>query len=379
MKISLVSMNLSSNCTNRAVALARALKPHFGVEVVGAQFSENRWLPLQDLDIPIRGVPGYMLPGFVATLYKLNTLIDGNVIIACKPRAPSFGAALIKRWRDGTPVILDVDDDELAQTKPGQHSRFLTRLRHANGYDLTRVIDRYRNAADGVFCVSEYLRDRYGGVIVPHGLDADSFSPDKYDRRAVRDALGLGQSSIVFGFIGSPQEQKGVDLLAHVLAAVGDPRVRFLIVGGSPEDGFVADLLRQYGSIIKVMPMQPLARLPELLVAVDAVALPQRRVPESFGQMPAKLTDAMAMGKPIIASALADIPKYLNGCGLLVEPDSFDDLMRQVRWLLANPQGAIEMGQRARQRFLKELTLESMARAMVPEIDRVMAGERPGC
>ena len=36
--------------------------------------------------------------------------------------------------------------------------------------------------------------------------------------------------------------------------------------------------------------------------------------------MPLKAVDAMAMGRPIVASAVSDLPEVLDGCGRLVPP-----------------------------------------------------------
>jgi len=290
----------------------------------------------------------------------------------------SFGVSLIKRRLSGTPVILDVDDDELAQTLPGRQARFVARLRNPIGYDTTRILDRWRRSADATFCVSDYLRQRYGGVIVPHGVNAGAFDPETVDRPTVRRDLGFHDSQVVFGFIGTPRPAKGIELLADVLKAVDDPSIRLLVVGAVDDDPIVAKLRSEHGDMLKLLPMQPLPELPKLLAATDVVAIPQLPMLESLGQMPAKLTDAMAMGKPIIASALADIPKLLDGCGLLIEPGSAEDLLNQVRWVLANREAAREMGLRARRKFQQELTLEAMATVMLPEIERLLRAPRRG-
>ena len=103
--------------------------------------------------------------------------------------------------------------------------------------------------------------------------------------------------------------------------------------------------------------MQPLARIPYFLAAMDLVALPQRAGAETWGQMPAKLTDAMAMAKPILAAATADIADYLDGRGLVFEPGDLDGFVTKVEWFLAHRAQAHAMGLQARRYFESHLDM----------------------
>jgi glycosyltransferase involved in cell wall biosynthesis len=122
-----------------------------------------------------------------------------------------------------------------------------------------------------------------------------------------------------------------------------------------------------------LVPAQPRDRVPAYLAASDLIVLPQKDVPESRGQMPAKLTEAMAMGKPIIATALSDIPRYLEGCGWVVPPDDVDALAARIGWVASHLGEARAHGARARERFLRDFTYDAMLRIMEPEINRALA------
>ena len=120
--------------------------------------------------------------------------------------------------------------------------------------------------------------------------------------------------------------------------------------------------------------MQPLAMLPEALTAMDVIALPQRATEETWGQMPAKLTDAMAMGKPVVAAFRADITSYLaDGRGLVFEAENVADFARQVQWLLDRPAARLAMGEAARKFFLDHLALDAVAARMLPVIERLVS------
>jgi glycosyltransferase involved in cell wall biosynthesis len=379
-KISIVSMNLSTNCTARCLALAEALAPSYEVELVGSVFGGGGralWPPIKDTKFPMRSVAGDLLPGYLPHMRALLRLMDGDVIIACKPRLPSFGLAMVKRATSGTPVILDVDDDELAQTVPGKQASLVSKLRNTSGYLHTRLVHPLHTRVDAVLTVSEFFRERYGGVIVPHGRDANLFDPARFDRQAIRRQLGFGDDDLVVGFIGTAQRQKGTDLVATAAEKANNPRMRVLIAGAAAEgDDFTDELRRRFGDRIVLMPPFPLSKVPELHAAADVIVLPQRNVPESLGQMPAKLTDAMAMGKIIIASALSDIPKYLDGCGLLVPPDDEAAITEKLVWIANNRAAAEALGRKARDRFLRDMTYDHMRATMAPVIEGLLRKRR---
>lgn len=65
--------------------------------------------------------------------------------------------------------------------------------------------------------------------------------------------------------------------------------------------------------------------------------------------MPAKIFDAMAMGRPIVATAVSDIPDILSeGCGLIVTPGDVYALAEAIAYMLDDPAAAERMGFAAR-------------------------------
>jgi len=62
----------------------------------------------------------------------------------------------------------------------------------------------------------------------------------------------------------------------------------------------------------------------------------------------------MAAGRAIISTNVGDIPAWLTeGAGLVIPPDNVDALAKGLQYLLDHPHQRKEMGQRARQRFLR--------------------------
>ena len=49
--------------------------------------------------------------------------------------------------------------------------------------------------------------------------------------------------------------------------------------------------------------------------------------------MPAKVFDAMAMAKPIIATNVSDLPEFLDGCGWTVAPEKPKQLADTIQYV----------------------------------------------
>ena len=94
-----------------------------------------------------------------------------------------------------------------------------------------------------------------------------------------------------------------------------------------------------------------------------------------MGQMPAKLTDAMLLGLPVLATQISDIPRYLEGCGILLAASTPQSIGNAISLLASNPEDARTIGNAAREQALEYLTFDAMFQRMASEIDRLVLAE----
>ena len=224
------------------------------------------------------------------------------------------------------------------------------------------VMERLAPLADGVTVVSTFLQKRFGGVKLPHGPDTRLFDPSPYNKRDLRLKWGIDERARLILFAGNPSPYKGLeDILGALdrLTARHD-QLRLLMAGRSPEHPYTQKLLAQAPERIIHLGPQPHALMPELLALSDMVVLPQRRTPVTSAQVPAKVFEAMAMAKPIVASCMSDLPEILDGCGLLVEPGDVVQLTAAIERLLDDEALAVELGKRARERCLLHYSWDAM-------------------
>ena len=376
MKISIVCFDLADNALGRAELLARLLAPRYEVEVVGPQFDDTVWAPVAGGPIRHRGVRGARYPRFVRLIPDLLRLVDGDVIYASKPRPTSFGLGLLARMRRRRPLILDVDDWELGFFYRsgfwGRVGRALN-LGDPNALTWTWLAERCVGAADALTVASAFLQRRFGGTLIPHARDTEAWDPARHDRARARAALGVGDRRVVM-FLGTPRGYKGIDDLVEAVGLLDDGVVLVLagVDGASGWPARVGDSAR-----VRVVGEIPFDDVPRVLAAADVVAVPQRATTDTIGQVPAKLIDAMAMARPIVATDVSMIPAILDGCGVVVPPGDPPALAKAIADLLADPSRAGDLGRRARERCIAHYSFAAARATLFPLIEGVVRGRSP--
>jgi glycosyltransferase involved in cell wall biosynthesis len=372
-KISVVAFDLSDNATGRADLLARLLAARWDVEVVGPRFGPSLWKPAEGGPVKHRTVRAGKYPGFLRRLPALLSLVDGDLIVASKPRPTSYGLGLLARSRRRRPLLLDIDDWELGFLYRsgvwGRVGRALD-LADPNGLAWTWVTERLVGRADALTVASRFLAERFGGVLLPHVRDTDAWDPARYDPASARATLGVAAEKVVM-FLGTPRAYKGVDDLVEAVGLLG-PGVVLALVGANGERRAAG----RWAALphVRVVGEIPFDEVPRYLIAADVVAVPQRATMDTIGQVPAKLFDAMALGRPIVSTAVSMIPEILDGCGLIVTPGDPRGLATAIRRLLERPDEARGLGERARRRCHERYSFRAARATLFPLVERLTRG-----
>jgi glycosyltransferase involved in cell wall biosynthesis len=374
MKVSVLCFDVSDNAVGRAWLLARLLEPIGSVEIVGPRFGASVWEPLAEERVAIRSVPGGRLPRFAAQLPALGRLADGDLLYASKPRLGSAGLGYLARVTRGRPLLLDIDDWETGFFMRGGFWGTVGRalnLSNPRGLAWTWLMEHLRGLADGITVASRFLEQRFGGVLIPHVRDTDRWAPDRADPRPVRERLGVDKGPVVM-FLGTPRAYKGVEDLAVAVSRLGRPAVTLALVGTEPGSETGRALAERHPGV-RLVGRVPIAQVPAYLAAADVVVVPQRESSDTRGQVPAKIFDAMALGRPVVSTRVSMIPEILDGCGLLVEPGDVGALGAAIGRLLDHPDEARALGAAARRRAVERYSFDSARRALFPLIERVRA------
>jgi len=151
-------------------------------------------------------------------------------------------------------------------------------------------------------------------------------------------------------YLGRLSKEKGVETLLRAHEAAGTWNL--MVAGTGP---LASDLQRQYRNAHFVGQLSGL----ELKATIDgasAIVVPS----EWYENCPMSVLEAMAHGKPVVASRIGGIPELVvdGETGVLFEPGNADGLRHQVNRLMDNPSLRARMGAAARIRAEKQFSIE---------------------
>jgi len=194
-----------------------------------------------------------------------------------------------------------------------------------------------------------------------------------HPRAESRKEIGLPVSELIIGYVGSIFYRDAV-LMARAFDIIraAEPRARLLIAGycNQPIERLVSvpEAVYRTGSL----------RYDELdlyLAACDVCLLPLCDSLANRGRWPLKLNDFMAVGRPVVATAVGDMTTFLQQypIGLLAR-DEPQDLAAKVLTLLAAPQEREAMGRLARHLAETVFTWDRLAEQLESFYHQVLEG-----
>jgi PEP-CTERM/exosortase A-associated glycosyltransferase len=230
-------------------------------------------------------------------------------------------------------------------------------------YAMARHLEtRAARRADALVTICRGLYDdlRRRGVcqkhmfIVPNAADVASSAPDLSTAGGTNSRV----PGAVVGFIGSFYSYEGLDLLLEAARelALRRPQVRFLLVGGGPEERRLRELCRDGGldGRVSFPGWVPHDRIDEWYRKIDILVYPRQRNRLTELVTPLKPLEAMAKGKIILASDVGGHRELMEEGenGFLFRAGDATDLVQRLIALLDAAATWPEAGARAR-RFVE--------------------------
>lgn len=166
----------------------------------------------------------------------------------------------------------------------------------------------------GRVAVRDYGADPARIRVIPNGCDASIFHPQ--DRAAARAALGLDADAELVVYVGRLVPEKGLRELLEATAALAAsrPRLQLALVGDGPMRAELDARVAAAPHRLHLPGAQDAQAVARWMAAADLVTLPSY----SEGH-PNVLVEALACGRPVVATPVGGIPEVVDtASGLLV-------------------------------------------------------------
>lgn len=251
---------------------------------------------------------------------------------------------------------------------------------------LERMLGRITNVLftqskeDAVTAARERICPMERVVWIGNGVDLGKFQVS--GREETREKLGIGEDERVVGFVGRMVREKGVVELMEAAEAAGRivPGLRLLLVGDTLDSDrdhkTKAELKRimdRDGLASRVTFTGFIEDVASVMPAMDVLALPSYRE-----GMPRTIIEAMACGKPVVATAIRGCrEEVVHGVtGLLVPPKDATALGQAIIHLLSNPTTAARMGAEGRKRAMELFDERQVLERQIQVYDRLVMRDR---
>lgn len=253
-------------------------------------------------------------------------------------------------------------------------------IHHVDDFADSRLYEFEKQAvalAEHRFVVSKYwqeaLRKDYGcdSIVTYNGLDVQDFA-QLPERKSVRPTVL---------FVGGLEPRKGLEFLILAMQRVVKevPEAQLISVAktgfkATDDVGWFRALAERagVGTSVEFKESVEQNELMQLYADCDLLAMPSRN--EGWGLA---LMEAMACGKPVVATRVGGIPELVTdgADGVLVEPGDVKGLADGILRILADPALRKRMGAAGRLK-VKQYSWDSTARVVLQAYERALSSQR---
>jgi glycosyltransferase involved in cell wall biosynthesis len=230
--------------------------------------------------------------------------------------------------------------------------------------------------AEEVARTFESLYNHPKPVVIPNGIPTVMFTPDAETRRRVRHSIGASPQAIVLIHVGRFVVQKNHEMLVRAFARLPSSEsapLELWLVG----DGELRETIQQQ---VHALGLQSRVRflgvrndVPDVLRAADVFVFPSR-----WEGNPLSVLEAMAVGLPVVATAVGGVPELVEDgvSGILVPNEDLEGLTAAMLRMVQYPDLREQMGRAARCRALERFDIQQTVRAYEALYEEVLQRQR---
>ncbi len=196
-------------------------------------------------------------------------------------------------------------------------------------------------------------------IEIPLGVDVNDYSQESTNiakKIATKKLHLISEEVKVVLFVGALDKQhffKGLEYLLSAFSKLQADNTVLCIVGDGDLKTYYFNLAQQLGIEKKTIFVGRVSSVVPYYAIADLLVLPSIDMSEAFGLV---LIEAMASGKPVIASNLPGVRTVVDDCfnGFLTTPRNVNDLASKMDNLLYSKKLRDRFGERGRQKVIKK-------------------------
>jgi glycosyltransferase involved in cell wall biosynthesis len=209
-------------------------------------------------------------------------------------------------------------------------------------------------------------------AVFHNAINIDLFLQDaSLSRETYRSMHDFKPDEIVIGSASVFNKRKGIPYLIEAFACLAKtyPNTRLFLPGNGPMKKDLGKMVLENPEIKEVIVLPgPVDNMTDFLNAIDIYVQPAL----SEG-LPLAVLQAMAAGKPILATCVGGIPEAIrNGIeGLLVNPRDVEALASSLAQMIQDPKSRQMLGENAKRRVFRDFHSKQLAQKVISFYDRL--------
>jgi len=192
-------------------------------------------------------------------------------------------------------------------------------------------------------------------TVIPNGIECKEGSVTDIDSR--RTTLGIDKEEVIIGYVARMDPPKGHQVLMDVLDILVHKRkfpVKVVLVGDGSLRKQIESRVTELNLKSNVIFAGMVPDVENWMPVFDIVALLSNRE-----GMPNAVIEAMAARKPVIGTAVGNIPELLEGgAGIVVHEKDFDEMVAAFEKLIIDPALRLQLGKNGFARVQREYSLQ---------------------
>ncbi|KQT49351.1 hypothetical protein ASG47_03150 [Devosia sp. Leaf420] len=189
---------------------------------------------------------------------------------------------------------------------------------------------------------------------------------------ALREEWNITTPNVAL-YSGNIANKQGIEIIVEVAKLLSNRKdLTFVVCGEGPNRSTLEQRAAGLDNI-RFYNLQPVSRLNDVVNLATVHLLPQLAGAADL-VLPSKLTNMLASGRPVVASAAAGtgIASELEGCGICTPPDDAEAMSKAISYILDNPTQYSAMSMNARKRAEERWAKDGILDAFETQLDQLV-------